>query len=338
MRAVAVRESNMKKFERLKENEGIERRLDGFVSNQQSNEPKQSFESLKSTKIKASKEHFVAMILISQGWITPQDTLYLTILSCKKQCRRLRDGIPAQLRASWWINLAWKDQTLVSHDSSIFFHELLEDQCNIIPHLAHTGVEGEIRRDLFRTFPQEVYFDASTTQPGHIQLANILMALSKYFPDIGYCQGMNYVVGKLLLLWYQDYQQQQLTLDHEEEIFWVVAGIIKNHQLHSLWAPSMPGYLQLFDLFTNETTRLRKHIFALQKLMAQFLPQLASHLRQIGMHAGYFATQWFATLFSRVLSLDAFATVWNLFLVDGFKLLFRLALLLLSYMQLDLLQ
>ncbi|RHY34902.1 hypothetical protein DYB32_000604 [Aphanomyces invadans] len=79
--------------------------------------------------------------------------------------------------------------------------------------------------------------------------------------------------------------------------------------------------------------RLRKRIYALHKLMALHLPRLNSHLHSIGMHAGYFATQWLATLFARILPLELFAHVWDRFLVDGMKMLFRVALVLLESME-----
>ncbi|EQC33441.1 hypothetical protein SDRG_08955 [Saprolegnia diclina VS20] len=268
----------------------------------------------------------VLMLLLEHGWVSPDDMLYSVLLASPRQYHRLQGGIDPSLRASWWLYHARRQRALLPQDKSVYAHELLHGNANVLLTLAHTGQDGEIRRDIPRTFPQEPYFETTseTVRPGHVHLANILKALALRFPSIGYCQGMNYVVGKLLLVLRNDRATEgDLTRDDEAVVFWTVAGAIEQHDLQSLWAPSMPG--------------LRRHIYALQTLLERQLPQLFLHLRAIGMHAGYFATQWFATLFARLVSLDAFACVWNRFLVDGAKLLFRIALVALAEMQVDLL-
>jgi hypothetical protein len=59
------------------------------------------------------------------------------------------------------------------------------------------GVDGEIIRDVIRTFQRMRFFQRN--QPGQRMLLNILFVLVTVRPDIGYCQGMNYVVGALML-------------------------------------------------------------------------------------------------------------------------------------------
>ena len=64
--------------------------------------------------------------------------------------------------------------------------------------LEREGVEGCIYRDLTRTFPKHPLF-TDPNGAGQSMLANVLCALSHRFPEIGYCQGMNYVAGFFLL-------------------------------------------------------------------------------------------------------------------------------------------
>lgn len=52
---------------------------------------------------------------------------------------------------------------------------------------------GQIQLDIKRTFPGRL--SAEQCQ----QLLNVLTRLAAYFPQVGYTQGMNYVVGFLLL-------------------------------------------------------------------------------------------------------------------------------------------
>jgi hypothetical protein len=47
---------------------------------------------------------------------------------------------------------------------------------------------------------------------------------------------MNLVVAKLLLLWEKEY-------DAQEDVFWIVLGVIEHHSADGLWSRGMPGYL-----------------------------------------------------------------------------------------------
>ena len=74
-------------------------------------------------------------------------------------------------------------------------------------------MEAEIAKDLARTFPLQPYYRSAL---GRQSLANVLGAYSHHNPDIGYCQGLNYVAGMLLLL-----------MD-EEWTFWMLAVICED--------------------------------------------------------------------------------------------------------------
>ena len=49
------------------------------------------------------------------------------------------------------------------------------------------------------------------------ELRRVLVALSFKFPEVGYCQGMNFVCGMLLLLL------------EEEDAYWVMVTILEKH-------------------------------------------------------------------------------------------------------------
>jgi hypothetical protein len=49
--------------------------------------------------------------------------------------------------------------------------------------------------DLHRTFPGDPYFEK---EENIIKLKNILLAYSRRNISIGYCQGFNFIVGRLL--------------------------------------------------------------------------------------------------------------------------------------------
>jgi TBC1 domain-containing protein 4 len=49
-----------------------------------------------------------------------------------------------------------------------------------------------------RTFPSHTYF-SSPLGPGQLALFNLLKAYSLLDPEVGYCQGLSFVAGVLLL-------------------------------------------------------------------------------------------------------------------------------------------
>ena len=55
--------------------------------------------------------------------------------------------------------------------------------------------ENQINLDLGRTFPQDPFFQ---DQKNITKLKNILLAFSRREATIGYCQGFNFIVGKIL--------------------------------------------------------------------------------------------------------------------------------------------
>ena len=99
--------------------------------------------------------------------------------------RRIHAGIPDQIRGLCWQLMAQsKDPELE------IMYEMLKDRPS--PH------EKIIQADLPRTFPRHEYF-REKQGPGQIALGNVARAYSIYDGDVGYCQGIAFVVGALLL-------------------------------------------------------------------------------------------------------------------------------------------
>lgn len=61
-----------------------------------------------------------------------------------------------------------------------------------------TSHQHAILIDLGRTFPSHSYF-SSPLGPGQLALFNLLKAYSLLDPEVGYCQGLSFVAGVLLL-------------------------------------------------------------------------------------------------------------------------------------------
>ena len=72
----------------------------------------------------------------------------------------------------------------------------------------------DIQKDVGRTFPQVALFNAPGGY-GQRGIYEILSAYAAFDPEVGYCQGMGFIVG-LLLIHLEDY----------ETVFWAFVHII----------------------------------------------------------------------------------------------------------------
>ncbi|KAF9998158.1 GTPase-activating protein, partial [Entomortierella chlamydospora] len=96
----------------------------------------------------------------------------------------IQKGVPPALRGLIWQLLA-KSKDLQLEGT---YAELLKSSS------AH---EKQITRDMSRTFPNHEYFQAESV--GQEALFNVVKAYSLYDPEVGYCQGLSFIVGPLLL-------------------------------------------------------------------------------------------------------------------------------------------
>lgn len=98
---------------------------------------------------------------------------------------KIRNGVPPPLRGVVWISITGaRDQLL---------EERYEKLCN-----ETSPYENLIGKDIGRSFPNvEMFKDPSGE--GQQMLAKVLKCFSLYDQKIGYCQGLGFVVGPLLM-------------------------------------------------------------------------------------------------------------------------------------------
>lgn len=111
----------------------------------------------------------------------PQTAQRLPTLTSNK----IRAGIPPPLRGVVWQSLA------ASRD------EFLEEQYEKLLHES-SPYENLIGKDIGRTFPTVEMFRDSDGE-GQRMLGRVLKCFSLYDQKIGYCQGLGFLVGPLLL-------------------------------------------------------------------------------------------------------------------------------------------
>ncbi len=165
-------------------------------------------------------------------------------------------------------------------------------------------IYGEIERDINRTF----YTDIFTKGNGNNILRNILTSVAFIRPEIGYCQGMNFIAGALINFF-----------DNEEICFWIFLSFIDDLELSFLFLKNMPDYYI--------------RIFQLNYYIKEYFPELFDHLQKAQINADLFFSKWILTIFSNYLPFNVLYKVWDVFIIDKWKAIFKFSMIFLFLMK-----
>ncbi|KAA1467227.1 TBC-domain-containing protein [Dentipellis sp. KUC8613] len=213
--------------------------------------------------------------------------------------RLVRAGVPLAYRAKLWLECSGG---LEMREPGLFTDLLAEAEAEAKAHAeggGDGGVVREIEKDVGRTMPLNVFFGGDGA--GVEKLRRVLVAYSRRNPAVGYCQGMNLIASTLLLV-YAD----------EEDAFWVLAAIIERILPEDFFSPS---------LLPSRACPL-----VLLEYVQEFMPKLYQHLTQLGIDLPAISFSWFLSLFTDCLPVETLFRVWDVFVVDGVDVLFRVAL------------
>lgn len=75
-----------------------------------------------------------------------------------------------------------------------------------------------------------------------------------------------------------------------------------------------------------------------EKLVHHFLPKLAKHLDREHIHVTMYATQWLLTQYTSNFRFDLVLRVWDCYLMEGWKITYRVMISILQHFQADLLR
>ncbi|WIA21023.1 hypothetical protein OEZ85_005352 [Tetradesmus obliquus] len=247
----------------------------------------------------------------------------------KKLKRRVRKGIPDEFRGLAWQYLSGGRELMQAHPGH--YARLLTSGSD--------PVDLEIMRDLNRTFPNHVFFH-QRQGPGQQSLFHVLRAYSAHDRQVGYVQGMGFVTA--ILLMYMSEEEAFWTLTallvgyvqgmgfvtaillmymSEEEAFWTLTALLKGSSSH----PPLEG------MYQAGMPLLQQFLFQFHELLKQEQPKLGGHLEAEGVVPSMYCTHWFNTIFAYSLPFEQLLRVWDVFLLEGMKVVFRVgAALLLS--------
>ena len=170
--------------------------------------------------------------------------------------------------------------------------------------------EHQIDLDLKRTFPSE---KECMTEHFLQKMKNILLCYSTRNTTVGYCQGMNFLVARLLLI-----------MEDEEKVFWLFVQIIE----------------QILSLFNfQELTGIIIETTLIETLIAYYLPELNKFLteKDFTITTSNFIHKWIVCLFSQTLKPEMVYTLYDFFFIDGFITMIKNSIFVLTSIQQEIL-
>ncbi|XP_041696444.2 TBC1 domain family member 2A-like [Coregonus clupeaformis] len=219
----------------------------------------------------------------------------------------LRGGVPCEYRARVWRWVV-RVRTRALWERHPDRYEQLCQKSLTSPHQA----SRQIQLDLYRTLTTNQHF-SSPSSPALQQLQRILLAFSWQNPTIGYCQGLNRLAAIALLV-----------LESEEDAFWCLVAVVE---------AVMPQ-----DYYTKTLISSQADQCVLKDFMAEKIPRLAAHFEEHSVDVSLITFNWFLVVFVESLPSDILLRVWDAFLYEGTKVIFRYALALFKYKEEDILK
>ncbi|KAI4228331.1 MAG: hypothetical protein L6R36_001690 [Xanthoria steineri] len=202
----------------------------------------------------------------------PQTAQRLPTLTSNK----IRNGVPPPLRGVVWMSIAGARDRLLEDEYSRLCTET-------------SPYQNLIGKDIGRSFPNVDMFKDPDGE-GQKMLAKVLEAYSIYDQKIGYCQGLGFVVGPLLM--------------HmaDKEAFCVLVRLMEHYNLRSCFLPDLSG--------------LHLRIYQFQHLLKRHLPTLTAHLEGLQVEPLY-VSQWFLSFFAVTCPLPMLLRIYDVILTEG---------------------
>ncbi|XP_051839887.1 TBC1 domain family member 4 isoform X2 [Antechinus flavipes] len=211
----------------------------------------------------------------------------------------LKEGVPKSRRGEIWQFLALQYRLRHRLPSKqqppdISYKELLKQL---------TAQQHAILVDLGRTFPTHPYFSVQLGS-GQLSLFNLLKAYSLLDKEVGYCQGISFVAGVLLLHM------------SEEQAFEMLKFLMYDLGFRKQYRPDMMS--------------LQIQMYQLSRLLHDYHRDLYNHLEENEISPSLYAAPWFLTLFASQFPLGFVARVFDIIFLQGTDVIFKVALSLLS--------
>ncbi|KAJ1369630.1 hypothetical protein KIN20_031124 [Parelaphostrongylus tenuis] len=236
-------------------------------------------------------------------FLTANETIPLT-----RETRILvRRGIPGSLRATVWRYLIHQK---ISDKKMLYGRHYFRNLCSLQggdqDNMFCANHQKQINLDLLRTMPNNVHFMSANCK-GVSQLQQVLRAFCLHNATLGYCQGMNFLASTALLF------------VGPEDTFWFLVA--------------MTEYFHDKSYFDDNLAGAQADQEVLKELLEVKFPLISAHLNSLDIDLATITLNWFLALFFDAVPFNTLLRIWDCFLLEGPKILFRFSLALLGQHQ-----
>ncbi|XP_076052021.1 TBC1 domain family member 2B-like isoform X2 [Oratosquilla oratoria] len=219
------------------------------------------------------------------------------LLQCPELKYLIRHGIPYQYKGKVWrLYVDYNVSALRSALPPNYYQDLLARETG---KATLEPAAKQIELDLLRTLPNNRHYNAIHAD-GIPRLRRVLLAYARHNVAVGYCQGLNRLAAVALLFL------------NEEDAFWCLVYIIE--------------YLMPPNYYTKNLVGSQVDQRVLKDLVCEKLPRLHAHMESLGMEVALFTFNWFLCVYVDVIPHEVYLTIWDAFLSEGTKVLFRYCL------------
>ncbi|KAG5992870.1 hypothetical protein E4U43_003638 [Claviceps pusilla] len=189
---------------------------------------------------------------------------------------KIRKGIPPPLRGVVWQSMSGARDSLLEEQYDRFCGE-------------SSPYELLIGKDLGRSFPGVDMF-REPDGDGQRMLGKVLKSFSLYDTKIGYCQGLAFLVGPLLM--------------HmpDKQAFCVLVRLMEKYDLRDCFLPDLSG--------------LHVRIYQFRELLRLNMPALSTHLEELQVETAY-VSQWFLSFFAVTCPLPMLFRIYDVIFAEG---------------------
>ena len=200
--------------------------------------------------------------------------------------KMVRMGIPDEMRPMIWAKITGIFDRIKNNP------DLYSQTCDAFSSIPQQ-VDNIIGLDIPRTFPG--------SNLNYEILSKILHALAVIHPEIGYCQGMNFIAAICLAV-----------MRDEEQSFFLLLKIIEDYLPPDYFTPSMTGY--------------QTDLTMMAILLKERIPDVYNYAKDSHFLWIEATSNWIVTLFTNTLPMTTVLRIWDSFLLEGQKVIFRAAL------------
>ena len=213
-----------------------------------------------------------------------------------KFLERVSKGPPDSFR---WISWCIINEIPLERDINIYKNYITKD--------LEKDNKDAIIRDIERTFSDK-NINYKELREKETSLYNILKGFWNLDKEVGYCQGMNLIVGFLLLV----------SEGNELDTFYLlISNFSSTYKERKKYNYSFRG------LFSEEFPLLYFLNFIFDILLEENIPEVKKHLDDMGITYDLWIGQWFQTLFTIVLPMNWCKRVWDCIYSDSIYFLVK---------------